>query len=50
LGDGDYQEYFVPDSIKGDQRIFARFITQFSTATSFFRFFNDPSGLPAPKP
>jgi hypothetical protein len=46
LGDGDYQEYLIPDSIKGDQRIFARFITQFSTSTSFFRFFKGPENPP----
>jgi hypothetical protein len=42
LGDGEYQEYLIPDTIKGDQRIFARFITQFTTATSFYRFFKTP--------
>jgi len=46
LGDGDYQEYLIPDSIKGDQRIVARFITQFATPKSFFRFFKGQGNPP----
>lgn len=45
-GDGDYREYLIPDSLKGDQRIVARFITQFATAASFFRFFTGPGNPP----
>lgn len=46
LSDGDYQEYLIPDSIKGDQRIVACFITQFATPTSFYRFFKGPEPQP----
>ncbi len=46
LGDGEYQEYLIPDTIKSDQRIFARFITQFATNSSFYRFFKGPEDPP----
>jgi hypothetical protein len=45
-GDGDYREYLIPDTLKGDQRIVARFITQFATPVSFFRFFKGPENPP----
>jgi hypothetical protein len=44
--DGDCREYLIPDSIKGEQRIMARFITQFATSTSFYRFFKGPEAPP----
>jgi hypothetical protein len=44
-GEG-YQEYLFPDSLKGEQRIVARFITQFETFTSFYRFFKGPENPP----
>ena len=40
--DGEYQEYLIPDSLKGEQRMVARFITQFATTTSFYRFLKGP--------
>jgi hypothetical protein len=40
------QEYLIPDSLKGEQRIVARFITQFETSTSFYRFFKGPENPP----
>jgi hypothetical protein len=46
LGGEEFQEYLIPDSIKGDQKIVARFITQFETATSFYRFFKGPENPP----
>ncbi len=42
LAGDDYQEYLIPDTLKGEQRIMARFITQFETSTSFYRFFKGP--------
>ncbi len=45
-GDGDYQEYRIPDSLKGEQRMVARFITQFATPTSFYRFLKGPGHPP----
>jgi hypothetical protein len=44
-GEG-YQEYLIPDSLKGEQRIVARFITQFVTSTSFYRFLLGPENPP----
>jgi hypothetical protein len=44
-GEG-YQEYLIRDSLKGEQRIVARFITQFETCTSFYRFFKGPGNPP----
>lgn len=46
LATDDYQEYLIPDSLKGEQRIVARFITQFQTPTSFYRFFKGPEPQP----
>jgi hypothetical protein len=46
LGTEDYQEYLIPDTLKGDQRIVARFVTQFATPTSFYRFFKGPGQQP----
>jgi len=42
----EYREYLIPDSLKGEQKIVARFITQFETATSFYRFFKGPESPP----
>ena len=46
LGTEEYREYLIPDSLKGDQKIVARFITQFETGTSFYRFFKSPKNPP----
>jgi hypothetical protein len=46
LGRAGYQEFVIPDSLKGEQKIVARFITQFETATSFYRFFKGPENPP----
>jgi hypothetical protein len=46
LGTEEYREYLIPDSLKGEQKIVARFITQFETATSFYRFFKSPDNPP----
>jgi len=46
LGTEEYREYLVPDTLKGDQKIVARFVTQFETANSFFRFFKGPENPP----
>jgi hypothetical protein len=46
LGTEEYREYLIPDCLKGDQKIVARFITQFETATSFYRFFKGPENPP----
>jgi hypothetical protein len=40
------QEYIIPDTIKGEQKIVAHFITQFETQTSFYRFFKSPGNPP----
>ena len=48
LAKQEYQEYIIPDTLKGEQKIVARFITQFETPTSFYRFFrsaDNPPGL-----
>ena len=42
LGTEEYREYLIPDSLKGNQKIVARFVTQFETSTSFYRFFRGP--------
>jgi hypothetical protein len=46
LGGEEFLEYLIPDSLKGEQRIVARFITQFETDTSFYRFFKSPEDPP----
>jgi hypothetical protein len=46
LGGEEFREYLIPDSLKGEQIIVARFITQFQTATSFYRFFKSPGHPP----
>jgi hypothetical protein len=46
LGTEEYREYLIPDTLKGDQKIVARFITQFETDASFYRFFKSPDNPP----
>jgi hypothetical protein len=44
--DSEYREFIIPDSLKGEQRIIARFVTQLETPSSFYRFFQGPENPP----
>jgi len=46
LGGDEFREYIVLDALKGEQKIVARFITQFQNDTSFYRFFKSSDDPP----
>ena len=48
LAKQEYQEYIIPDTIKGEQKIVARFITQFETQRASTAFSEAPIIRPRP--